>query len=178
MPPTRSRPIVLVVEDDHDVRDLYRTALTAEGFPVVAVEDGLDALRVMERTQPAAVVLDLGLPRLSGLDVAQEMSEQPALRNVPVIIVTGQTTELNPPTRFSCVLRKPIDTDRLIAAVSRCHPAPWTKAWAPQAAEKSTSLTCTRCKSDHLREVGRIKTVVVYVCEGCQAEYPVTVPRS
>ena len=122
MPPTRPRP-VLVVEDDDRVRELFRVALTGAGFPVVAVEDGVDALRVMDQTRPAAVVLDLGLPRLSGLDVIQEMSEQPALRSIPVIIVTGQTTELAP-ARFSCVLRKPIDTNRLITAVTTCLHSP------------------------------------------------------
>src|SRR5687768_11082679 len=50
---------ILVVEDDHALRDLYRYALRAAGYAVVGVEDGLDALRVMESGKPRAVVLDL-----------------------------------------------------------------------------------------------------------------------
>ena len=118
MAPRRSR-IVLVVEDDPQARELYRVALNAAGYAVVAVGDGLDALRVMEQHQPAAVVLDLNLPRVPGKDVAAEMAVQPALTMVPVIIVTGDTGPIDP-TRYACVLRKPIDGMELIDAVAKC----------------------------------------------------------
>src|SRR4051794_17475935 len=62
----RPNSVVLVVEDDQQTREMYRAALMAAGFVVVAVEDGLDALRVLEQRRPSAVVLDLGLPRLAG----------------------------------------------------------------------------------------------------------------
>ena len=98
---------------------MYRVALTAAGYAVVAVPDGVDALRVMEQNQPAAVVLDLGLPRLHGSDVAAEMAAQPDLKTVPVIIVTGEVGNLDS-TRFACVLRKPINPSQLIDAVTNC----------------------------------------------------------
>ena len=85
----------------------------------MAVRDGVDALRVMEQHPPAAVVLDLGLPELSGADVAEEMSAQPSLRAVPIIIVTGDASGINP-MRFACVLHKPINPVDLIDAVTRC----------------------------------------------------------
>ena len=107
-----------MVEDHRETRELFRGALIGAGYAVVAVEDGLDALRAMDRNRPAAVVLDLGLPRLHGSDVAQEMSAQPALQNVPVVVVTGQSTPLDP-TRFSSVLHKPVDADALITAVAQ-----------------------------------------------------------
>src|SRR3954467_12018191 len=98
---------------------MYRAALMAAGFVVVAVEDGLDALRVLEQRRPSAVVLDLGLPRLAGIDVAQDIGAQPALQDVPIIVVTGQDAELNPQD-FACILRKPIDSAQLITAVTTC----------------------------------------------------------
>jgi CheY-like chemotaxis protein len=109
----------LVVEDDPVTRELYRVALTAGGNVVIAVRDGVDALRVMEQRQPAAVVLDLSLPGLSGADVAQEMSAQPTLKSVPIIIVTGDATGIDP-KRFACVLHKPINPFDLIDAVAKC----------------------------------------------------------
>ena len=116
----RSDPsTILVVEDDPVTRELYRVALTAGGNVVIAVRDGVDALRVMEQRQPAAVVLDLSLPGLSGADVAQEMSAQPPLSAVPIIIVTGDASGIDP-TRFACVLHKPINPADLIDAVTRC----------------------------------------------------------
>jgi CheY-like chemotaxis protein len=108
-----------VVEDDLQTRELYRAALNAAGYGVVAVPDGLDALRIMEQDRPAAVVLDLGLPRLAGSDVAAEMAAQPALMDIPVIIVTGNAGPIDT-TRFACVLHKPIDATQLIDAVEKC----------------------------------------------------------
>jgi len=110
---------MLVVEDDPEARELYRVALMAGGYAVMSVRDGVDALRVMEQHPPAAVVLDLGLLGLSGADVAQEMSAQPTLCAVPIIIVTGDASGIDP-TRFACVLHKPINPIDLIDAVTNC----------------------------------------------------------
>ena len=68
---------VLIVEDDPALRDLYRWALQAAGFAVVAVSDGLEALRQIESGTPDAVVLDLALPFVAGHDVQQELRRHP-----------------------------------------------------------------------------------------------------
>lgn len=83
--------VVLVVEDDRHTRELFRTTLRAEGFNVVAVEDGIEALTYLDTHTPSAVVLDLGLPRLHGRDVLAEMGAQGLTRMVPVIVVTGES---------------------------------------------------------------------------------------
>ena len=114
-----TQTIVLVVEDDADLRTLYRAALRAEGYAVVAFEDGLDALTFAEGTVPAAVVLDLGLPRIDGRDVQRELAAHESTRDVPVIVVTGQSGHLDE-RAFACVLRKPIEPDSLVAAVRKC----------------------------------------------------------
>ena len=108
---------MLVVEDDQPTRELLRTALTHAGFAVVAVEDGVDALRYLDTHTPAAVVLDLGLPRLHGRDVHREMAAQ--RMGVPIIVVTGESGTFNEHD-FACVLRKPIDPDKLVTAVENC----------------------------------------------------------
>jgi DNA-binding response OmpR family regulator len=56
--------MVLIVEDDHALREMYRAALIMSGYAVVAVEDGIDALRHVEQALPNLIVLDLALPRL------------------------------------------------------------------------------------------------------------------
>jgi DNA-binding response OmpR family regulator len=114
------RTVVLIVEDDSHLRWLYRSALAAAGFAVVAVEDGIDALRYLDQNDPpAAVVLDLGLPRLDGRDVQREMSAQGMAAQVPIVVVTGEAGPLNE-ADFACVLRKPIEPDELVTAVQRC----------------------------------------------------------
>ena len=114
-PPT----LVLVVEDDPQLRELYRFALRAAGYAVVAVEDGLDALEFAEQTTPAAVVLDLGLPRVGGHDVQQEFAAHPATQGIPIILVTGELGTIDD-RAYACVLRKPIVPDELVTAVHNC----------------------------------------------------------
>ena len=111
--------MVLVVEDDPDLRALYRTSLRAAGYEVVAVEDGLDALEFAERMIPAAVVLDFGLPRVAGRDVQREFAAHETTRQIPVIVVTGETGPIDE-AEYACVLRKPIRPDQLVIAVQKC----------------------------------------------------------
>lgn len=111
---------MLVVEDDPTLRSLYRSLLCSAGYPVIDVDDGLAALRVLETTRPAAVVLDLALPRLDGRDVRQEMKSREEMEDIPVIVVSGtDTSDLNE-SDFSCILRKPINPDSLLSALQAC----------------------------------------------------------
>jgi CheY-like chemotaxis protein len=111
----------MVVEDDPDLRSLYRASLTAAGYAVVAVEDGLDALHHIEGTGvPSAVVLDLALPRLGGRDVHRELAAHPATSQIPIVVVTGSDiSDLNK-NEFACILRKPVHLDALIYAIENC----------------------------------------------------------
>ena len=120
MPQPHWERYILVVEDDPALRELYRSSLRAAGYAVVGVEDGLDALRVIEGSKPRAVVLDLALPRLDGREVLDELRGNAATQNIPVIIVTGTDASDIDPAHFSCVLRKPIDQDQLTDAVEKC----------------------------------------------------------
>lgn len=74
---TSSSRRILIVEDDPQLRELYRNALRTAGYGVAAVEDGADALRQIEHSKPALVVLDLALPRVDGRDVHRELKARP-----------------------------------------------------------------------------------------------------
>lgn len=120
MPPSAKKLIVLVVEDDPSLRELYRSTLVNAGYTVVAVEDGLDALRLIDRgTVPHALVLDMGLPRLGGRDVQRELRAHPETSRIPIVVVTGVDTRVNE-SDFTIVLRKPIQPDALVNAVAKC----------------------------------------------------------
>lgn len=110
---------VLIVEDDVDLRRMFRTALSLAGYNVVEAGDGLDALRILDTNPPHAVVLDLGLPILSGAAVRQEIEAHAHTRHVPVIIVTGQPGT-HADLGADCVLRKPVSPDRLVHVVKSC----------------------------------------------------------
>ena len=111
--------MILVVEDEPRLRTLYRDALAIGGFVVVAVEDGIEALRYIDSARPAAVVLDLGLPGLSGRDVEREMASHPQTEAIPIVLVTGDE-DIADAARFACVLRKPVDPADLLDAVRKC----------------------------------------------------------
>jgi DNA-binding response OmpR family regulator len=113
------RPVVLVIEDDEALRELYRYGLSNSGYHVVAVPDGVDALRrIDEGLVPQAVVLDLALPRLHGSDVFRELRSHATTRHVPVIVVTGtDTRSLEDPGAFAFVFRKPVSTETLARAI-------------------------------------------------------------
>ena len=110
-------PQVLVVEDDPTLCTFYRSALQIAGYAVITADDGISALRQIDGSTPEALVLDLGLPRLSGRDVGREVAAH--LPELPIVVVTGSAEEIDA-TDFACVLRKPITAIALIDAVEDC----------------------------------------------------------
>jgi two-component system chemotaxis response regulator CheY len=118
--PATSGLSVLVVEDDPSLRRLYRSILREAGYLVMDVEDGVAALRTLEIHRPAAVVLDLALPRLGGRDVHREMQSHAEMRRIPVVVVTGTDTSDLKESEFASVLKKPLHPDHLLSAVQNC----------------------------------------------------------
>lgn len=110
---------ILIVEDDDALRRLYRTALRLEGYEVQEAADGLHALQLIDLEPPVLVVLDLNLPMVSGFVVQQDIAARAHTRDIPIIVVTG-TTENIDQLNFPCVLRKPVSPDDLVIAVRKC----------------------------------------------------------
>jgi CheY-like chemotaxis protein len=110
---------VLVVEDDPDVRRMYRAALSLAGFDIMEAHDGLAALHLLEQRSAKLVILDLMLPTIDGLTVQQEIAAQASTRDIPILIITGSTLPLDD-VKVPCILRKPVSPDDLISAVRRC----------------------------------------------------------
>ena len=111
--------IILVVEDDDDLRRAFRLALTLSGFDVEEACDGHEALVRLELRPPDLVVLDLGLPAVSGEAVRQEIAAQAYTRDIPIVVVTGSSEDLSR-LDVPCVLRKPVVPDEVVAAVRSC----------------------------------------------------------
>ena len=113
------RQTILIVEDDADLRRVWRLALQLEGYDVEEAGDGIAALRHLDNHPPDLVVLDLGLPALDGLSVQQEIAAHAVTRAIPIVIVTGSGRDLSH-VDVNCVLRKPIGPDQLVETVRRC----------------------------------------------------------
>jgi CheY-like chemotaxis protein len=123
-PDSRRAATVLVVDDDPALRDLYEKVLTLEGYAVIAVGDGVEALKYVENGPVDAVVLDLMMPRLDGRSVKRGFDANAAMKNVPVILVTGHVAPDLDPDEFACVLYKPISVEALIKVVRDCLAPP------------------------------------------------------
>lgn len=80
---------ILLVDDDALVLEVYRKKLEQTGFGVQVAPDGLLAIKALSTAAPDLVVLDLMMPRLSGLDVLKYMASHPALAAVPVVVLTN-----------------------------------------------------------------------------------------
>jgi DNA-binding response OmpR family regulator len=110
---------VLIVEDDADLRRMYRAALSLVGFEVIEAQDGLSALHILDQRTADIVILDLMLPTLDGFTVQQEIAAHAETRDIPILIVTGSTLPLDD-LKVPCILRKPVSPDDLVGAVRRC----------------------------------------------------------
>jgi two-component system response regulator RegX3 len=87
-----TQPVVLVVEDEPSFVEALTIGLTREGFRVIAVGDGFDAVQRFDEVQPDIVLLDVMLPRLSGIDVCRQLRKR---SQVPIIMVTAKGAEID-----------------------------------------------------------------------------------
>ncbi len=80
---------VLVADDDPETRELLRRALERDGWDAILAEDGEQALQHLERRRPDLVLLDLMMPKKDGFSVIESMRASPALRSIPVVVLTA-----------------------------------------------------------------------------------------
>ena len=84
-------PTVLTVEDDPIARADLRLVLEDAGFEVSAARDGLEAVELARETRPDAILLDLGLPRLDGVEVTRRILAE---RTIPIVALTGRSMDM------------------------------------------------------------------------------------
>ena len=89
---SKELPKVLIVDDDPIFREAY-TAYFSRDFQVHSASDGDDAIHKLKKYYPDAILLDLRMPQVSGIDVLQYMKLWPRMRNIPVIVVTSQRVD-------------------------------------------------------------------------------------
>lgn len=122
---TRTR-IVVVVEDDGPIGELLAGVINdEEGYRAIHVTRPTDALQTLEQVQPDLLVLDVGLPGMSGLELYDRLQKDERLRSVPVLFETAVSREHAPEFKkrgIRVVLQKPFDLNELIAGVRKLAP--------------------------------------------------------
>lgn len=108
---------VLVVDDDEDIRALFRCVLELDGFEVACAADGEEALAIGTADRPDFIVLDLMMPRMSGAEFLAEIRDRPALANVPVVVCSGKVTQPDGIDTGARFVAKPVDPAALSALI-------------------------------------------------------------
>jgi len=111
--------LVMVIEDEKEIRDLLRYNLERAGFRVAAFADGEEGLAQLFASRPDAVVLDLMLPGRNGLEILREVRGEPATADVPVLVLTARGAEMDKLLGFEHgaddYLTKPFSPRELVA---------------------------------------------------------------
>jgi DNA-binding response OmpR family regulator len=81
---------VLIIEDEEDAAELFAEMMRVSGFRVLKTFSSAPAMELMTREKPDLIILDIMMPDKSGLDILREMHGDPALRGIPVIVVSAK----------------------------------------------------------------------------------------
>jgi CheY-like chemotaxis protein len=88
-PSASRRPLILIVDDMEDIRDLYAAYLSGEGFRPEVATNGFEALSKATVMGPDVIVMDLNLPELDGWEATRRLKANDLTRSIPVIALTG-----------------------------------------------------------------------------------------
>ncbi len=83
------KKLILLVDDDLTLREMYGERLKTEGFEIVQATNGAEAIQKAKEIKPAVVLLDIMMPKVNGFDVLKMMRADPDLKSVPVIVLTA-----------------------------------------------------------------------------------------
>lgn len=116
--PAHGSPLVLLVEDDRDTREMYGTFLSYSGVRVAEAADGVRGLERAHEQRPDVVVTDIAMPVMDGLEFSRKLRAEVQTRDVPIIAVTGQGVSAKArEAGCNLVLDKPCTPDMLLHAI-------------------------------------------------------------
>jgi CheY-like chemotaxis protein len=114
--------LVLVVEDDDDVREAMVETLRVEGYHVAEAGDGAEALRWLRgNSDPCLVLLDLWMPHMTGDELHAHMKQDPRLAALPIVVISAASDGAFRARQIGArdYLKKPLNLDDLISVVER-----------------------------------------------------------
>ena len=113
--------LIVVADDDEDVRELIEFRLTRAGYEVISGKNGEEALGLIRSRHPALAVLDIMMPKLDGYEVTRQLRSDPGLDRIPVILLTASVQEAAVTKGFEAgaddYMKKPFSPQELLARV-------------------------------------------------------------
>ncbi len=138
------RPLVLVIDDDADIRTAIQDLLDGEGFATIGSADGQAALHLLADlpVRPAVILLDLMMPIVDGWTFCKIRQGIVTLMEIPVITISAASTDgTSAPLRVDGSIKKPFDADALIEMVNQMVGRKSFRGRTPAAAREYASLT-------------------------------------
>jgi two-component system cell cycle response regulator DivK len=125
---TRTQPLVLVVEDYQDAREMYAAYLQFSGYDVVEAGNGLEAVEKTLDLLPDIVLMDLALPRMDGWEATRRLKSDERTRHIPIVALTGHAlaghAEGAREAGCDAFVTKPCLPDALVTEIKRLLDAP------------------------------------------------------
>ncbi|MDX2464137.1 MAG: Hpt domain-containing protein [Porticoccus sp.] len=116
-------PVVMVVDDSVTVRKVACRFLEREGFQVVTARDGIEAMKLLQESQPDIMLLDIEMPRMDGFEVARRVKANEELKHIPIIMITSRTGDKHRERAMNLgvegYLGKPYQEEALLEAMSK-----------------------------------------------------------
>ena len=96
---------ILLVEDEEIMIGLLQKKLTQEGYEILVARDGEQGLEAIKKNKPDLILLDIIMPKMGGFEVMEEMSKDPEIKDIPVIVISnsGQPVELDRAQRLGAL---------------------------------------------------------------------------
>jgi DNA-binding response OmpR family regulator len=116
-----AKPVVLAADDDEDILELVAFRLGQSGYTVLQAHDGEEALRIAQDNELDLAVLDVGMPKLDGLEVTRRLRAHEATSRLPIILLTAWVQDSDLERGFAAgandYIRKPFSPMELVARV-------------------------------------------------------------
>jgi CheY-like chemotaxis protein len=120
---SREQPLVLVVEDYQDAREMYAAYLQYSGYAVAEASNGVEAVAKTRELLPDIVLMDLALPRMDGWEATRRLKSDPATKHIPIVALTGHAlaghAEGAREAGCDAFVTKPCLPDALVAEIKR-----------------------------------------------------------
>lgn len=109
--------VILVIEDDETMRSAMKRIFEAENYVVKLASDGSELSTALDDVPPDLIILDIGLPWMNGFELAQLLKEHKDLKKIPLVFVSGKTSDEDMKQAFDLgaddFIKKPFDIDKL-----------------------------------------------------------------